>query len=360
MSRARFKRITRVRPLYENQDFYKEIFFVYNLGKISMVCPFRISGSFGNRKLTPYGIFDVIYYVKCIIFCSFIVFAYVWEKVVPLEHIRAFFSIFTAIICIVSGFVQRNRTLKTLRMIENLDRKVTESGIPLTYGKIRRISLLKMLMLTSLHVVMIVIVVFVDSYPLDQVYIVFSLIGSNIVSKLYLDQFIKFVLILRERLRDINEYLSNNIRFVGDENLEKVLECYDVIWQLSRIINFNYGIPLLFGIGSAFFSSTSYIYTWLKFEKLLIPQMLFLFTQIFFLIHLPNICHMCIDEVKIRFILIISLFDINNLVRFIYLETVLYCNDLDHDLDLYFHFFNVNFRISNMNPYFSPRYWRQQ
>lgn len=288
-----------VKPLIHKRkiDLYKEFSLIYVIGKFFMVCP-CIKRVTRNKQLTFYNCLNIVYYLQCMLYASFTIFAFIWEKVVPLEHIRAFFIIFASLVCIFYAFHTKNNSVKTLELLENLDKHIIQSGINIRYGKIRKLTLIHYFGLGIIYFAISVLVT-INDYPLDQIFIIFSINIGTLIRILYIDQYTLFVYILKERLWIINKFLMTNVRFIAYQNIQHARKSYRLIWQLTKIINYNYGVPLLFAIESSFFTSTSYTYTWFSFKHLLMPQMLYLLTNIYFLIYLPHVCHMCIEQVRL-------------------------------------------------------------
>lgn len=268
-----------------------------------MVCPFSIKGNARNREFATFTYGNIILYLtQCILYCVSTTYALARVQIVPLEYIRAFFNIFTSFLCIFLGFLHRKNTIKTLRLLVELENKIRNIGIVIKYGNVRKVVSAKLIIRTTLHLLIIVVASAMKYYPLDQMFNVASMIGSHVITSLFLDQFLVFVLILRHNLRMLNEFLESNYYFISTENYLDIFQCYNLTRQLAEIINANYGVALLFGIGTAFFNSTTYIYSSLRFDNVVLPQFLFLTMQIFLLIEVPNICHMCMDQVSTYYV----------------------------------------------------------
>lgn len=292
----------KVKPItpHEQTDIYNEINIIYILGKYFMVWPFEISGTAGHRILRCSNT-SLLYYAVCLVYFAITIFALVWENVTILEHIHRMFNIFTSMLCIICAFLFRKKIIKMLGFFEELDTILDRNGVVLNHQDINILSWSQYLLTFLLHVVLVVIEIIAADSFFDQIFIISMTFFSNMIIAVYVNQFTKFIQIIQLRLRGLTSSLEDCMKEGArraTDKIECVHKCYYLIWRLSKIVNWNYNVPVLCTLGAAFYNSTSYIYVILGRKSHGSAQFLYVCSQMIILLYIPHVCQICINEVS--------------------------------------------------------------
>lgn len=122
----------------------------------------------------------------------------------------------------------------------------------------------------------------------------------NIITMLFLCQYINLVLVVRDWLDSLNGYLKELliIEFEADKRLDNCRESFHSLWELTKEIEKAFQLPVLVLMGTTFINTAAFVYLWIVVPKINPSTYLWFFSNILKISILPLACELCRTKVK--------------------------------------------------------------
>lgn len=298
------KSVTKVEPVLpetkEKRDIFQALKLFYLVNKLLMVAPYTIRGSPTTRTFTVVNKLDFVYYLRCLLTIgascyglSFYIFIAVRLKVA-----QAFLNMISIILIVPLIFINRNNFVKVMKRMVELEITLAKYGITYNYKKLFRMSLLQMFLVLIISVISQALVS--PEFSVLRKSLLFALfVLPNAITILFLCQYFNFVMICHDWLEALNAYLKEMliIEFEADKRLNTSRELFHFLWQLTKMIEDVFQVPILVVLGTTFINTAAFVYLWMVVVKINPSTYLWFLSNILKIAVLPLMCELCRTKV---------------------------------------------------------------
>lgn len=294
---------TKVEPLPEiekKRDIFQALKIFFFVNKLLLVAPYTIRGSTNTRMFKVVNNYDLIYYLRCLlIVCSSCYgLTYYMHIAARLKVVQAFLNTISITLIIPIIFINRNNFIKVMARMSELETKLKEYGIGYSYNKLFRLSLFQLFTVLSISVISQALVS--PEFILLRKCLLFGLfVLPNAMTMLFLCQYINFVMVCRDWLEGLDEYMQELliIEFEASKRLDTARSIYHNLWEITHMIGRVFQLPVLIILGITFLNTAAFVYLWLVVTKINPSTYLWFFSNILKICLLPLMCEICRKKV---------------------------------------------------------------
>lgn len=282
------------------KDIFKALWLFNLISKLLMSAPFTVSGPVDQRKFTPIRHNDINYFVRCsITLCAgFYAISQFMMHGVKLRFTQGALNCLTMTVIIIWTFLKKNEIVKLLRKFEKKEKRFKEIGIVYSYTRLRNVSIVE---ISSVFLIICAIYILVlDEYEDSREILMFLLfILPNIIIMLYVCQYINYVLILNDWLKNLHIYIER--MYYSDSDIEMRLsyarQTFYSIWKLSDMVQKYFQFPVLCINATSFLNITAFLYRWLISTHVHLSTFFWIGANLLKLFILPFLCELCCNKV---------------------------------------------------------------
>lgn len=117
---------------------------------------------------------------------------------------------------------------------------------------------------------------------------------------MFLLQYFNLVVVIRDWLDSLNEYLKELliIEFEAEKRLDLSRKYFHSIWELSQVVEKVFQLPVLVVMGITFINTAAFVYLWIIVNKINPSTYLWFFSNVLKISLLPWMCDLCRSKVN--------------------------------------------------------------
>lgn len=286
----------------KDENIFRSLKIFLLINKLLMVAPYSVGVSqTSNKKFKIVNNYDVIYHIRCIFvicICCYGLTHYI-NMAARLKVVQAFLNTISIAFLLPIIFLTRRNFIEMLKKMSELETKLTNYGIACNYDKLFRLSMFQLISILLISIVSQALVS--PEFILLRKILLFTLfVLPNILTMLFLCQYINIVMVLGDWLENLNEYLKELliIEFEAVNRLHNATQIFHWLWELAQLIENAYQLPVLIVLGTTFINTAAFVYLWIIVAKINPSTYLWFFSNILKISLLPLMCEICRKKVS--------------------------------------------------------------